>query len=408
MMSFRFFGAFVILLSFPLSFAGCGGGASAGVSSKGIEPGGTHTFRDAGEIHVLPDEITIDTAYPGPPFGFAAANDQTVPLSTVITAGYNFGRSKASIIQSNDFSIQPGNYGDTAINAQFGGTINIGGFLAIVGVGSAAMEVNIRILDITDGVENARVIAVHPVKSYHIGNSMEIGMDLSLGAQLGSATIGEGSVDIGIGTSVPFDRTFARDSKDFGFTALLRRGHTYRFQVVSESRLEFGATGGRGIVSFYSPLAPIPNEIADPVILAIPPQILDASYWLDSVNLPILDQELPSLPLPTNGSQFTIPARNFVIPLPTGDITARLPSVTPKIRPLLPAPFDSVQNSNDILEALGYNTTVRDILAENINRPIPQDPLLIRGVELENLTIDLDNDDASDLKEIKELLKGLD
>jgi len=389
---------FAVSLSFPL-FSGCGGSTSAvGVSPRDgqLEPGATLIFREDGALRVTPDEIEIATAYPGLPFGFAAANDQTVPLSTFLQAGYSFGRSTASIVQSNDFSIQPGKHGETVIHAQFGGTVNVGGFLSVMGLGSASMEVTIKVLDVTDGIENARVVAVHPVESYEIANAAELGADISVGGQVGSATIGEASVDLAIGMAVPFDRTIVRDRTDFGFTALLRRGHDYRFQVCAESKLEIGVSGGNGIVSFYNPLAPIPNEIVDPAILAIPPQVLDVDSWLDSLNWPLLDLEVPAINLPTNVAQFTIPAHNVSV----GNIDLHIPGVSPKIKPTYPAPFQNVQDTNDMLEVLGFNTNMRDILAENINRPIPEDPLLIRGIELEDLTIDLANDTASDLKEI--------
>lgn len=363
-----------------------------------IAPGGMHDFRADGALHVLADDIESETSFL-PVIALAVANENSVPLSSFVWATSYFGRAKATILQSNDFLIQPGNYGETVLQGQFGGTVNIGGFIALVGLGTAKMDVKIRVIDITDP-DRTRVVAVQALNLYEISNSLEIGTDLSVGAQLGSITVGQAGIDLGMGFAIPFERKIVRDSVDFGFTALLRRGHSYRFQVIAESRAELGATGGTGIVSFFNALAPIPNEVADPVLLAIPPQILDTEWWIDKLDWPLLNEELPALELPASGSRFSIPNRVIQVPSPTGPIPIPLPGFSPSISPIYPPPFQNVDDTNDVLNILGYNTNLKDILVTNIDRVLPADPIQFRGIELQDLTIDIANDDSADIKEL--------
>ena len=177
-------------------------------------------------------------------------------------------------------------------------------FLLLLGVGHSKVEVVAELLDTTDPdrvvVVNCKEIAKHRVNS-----AMKPSVDVSLKVEGGAPYIG-GGLGIGTGNLIHYEMLKVRDSVDFGFDVMLRRGHTYRLVVKCKSEsmltaagLGIGAApiGGKSIACFFSP-----EDLADPDVLV--PNLLANHFDR-------LEEIVQILSLPTNGTLANVPLLNL-------------------------------------------------------------------------------------------------
>jgi len=341
-----------------------------------VFPGQTVDFYHPFEERVIPDVIGGEKEFL---LAIAAIGDlpPTLPLSSFLMTSSPIGRANTSIFQYNTVVVDSGDGTETVLTGQISGTVNIKGFMFLSGWGLAESQVAFEVIDVTPGLSDTEhVIARHTLSTYKLQPSYSISAGASLGAKVGSATAGVAGGDLSLGIDIPVSKLVIRDEVPFGFTVLLRRGHTYRLQLVCENKVKIGRSAGRAIISMYNPIAGIPPILTDDALLTIPPSLLDPQEWSMGLNIGLLDKSLPSWSFPDRG----VFAWDW---------------------------WDDYNDTNDILAAFGIPTTPRGLISRYFNRVIPDEELAQPGVDLRRMELTLATDEVEMLNLISDQVEEL-
>lgn len=230
-----------------------------------VVPGQTYVFgpRDSLEgtcdtsLAPFQSNCVIDTAAP-----------PGTPLSSFVVARNRLSRATAEIRQTHDFVLEAGWGAGRQLDARVTGTVDVRGFLLMIGIGHANVEVVVELLDVTDPL-TPLVVGCTTIASHELVSQFSPGVGFGLDIEGGAPYIGGGA---SICASVPlyFQIQPVRDSVDFVLDATLRRGNAYQLVVRAGSEAEVAATGlgvggpfgGRAVASFFDPAA-----LADPDVL---------------------------------------------------------------------------------------------------------------------------------------------
>ncbi len=341
-----------------------------------VLPGQTVDFFDPVAERVIPDAIDGDVEFL---FANAAIGDlpPTLPLSSFLASNSPIGRATTTIFQYNEIEIDPGDGSETVVTGQVSGTVVIRGFMLLAGWGLAEADVDFEIIDVTDtATGDTNVIARHSLKHYTLQPSYSISASASLGAKVGSATAGVAGGDLSLGLDIPLSKLVIRDEVPFGFTALLRRGHTYRLQLVSNNQIKLGRNAGSALISMYNPAASVPPFIVNADVLSVPPSLLDPQTWVTGLEVPLLDKRLPAWSFPDRG----IFAWDW---------------------------WEDFNDTNDILAAFGIPTTPRGLITRYFDRVIPDEELTQPGVDLRRMEFTLATDQVELLNLISDQVAEL-
>lgn len=344
-----------------------------------ILPGQTLDFYNPVVERVVPDDIDGKVEF----FAADAAIGTTpdvLPLSSFVQTSGAIGRANSTIFQYNDITVDPGDGGETVVTAQISGEVFIRGYMLLISWGLAEANVGFEVIDITDTLidpnNDPNTIATHTIASYELRPGFSVSMSTGLGAIIGTATAGAGKADLSLGVGVPLSKRVIRDHKKFGFTVLLRRGHTYRLQLTSSNAVKVGRNAGLARISLWAPLASVPPFISDADILTIPPSLVDPQVWLAGLDLPMLDKRLPSYSFPDRG----IFAWDW---------------------------WDDFDDTNDILAKFGIPTKVRGLVNRFFDRVIPDEEVTQPGVDLRKMEIALATDQVELLNMISDQVEEL-
>jgi hypothetical protein len=341
-----------------------------------VLPGQTIDFYDPLQERVIPDVVDGNVEFLNAD-AFIGTNPGVVPLSSILHARGLISRANSTVYQYNEITIDEGDGSETVVMSQVSGTVVIRGFMLLVAWGQAEAKVYFEIVDVTmDADDDSNVVTRHPVANYELLNEPSISAGTSLGAKVGSATAGIAGGDLSLGVDIPLSKRIIRDEERFGFTALLRRGHTYRLQLVSESKVKLGRSGGQGIVSMYNPLAEIPPFLVDQDLLSIPPSLLDPQTWTDGLNITLLDKRLPSWSFPDRG----IFAWDW---------------------------FEDFGDTNDILTNFGIPITPRGLINRYFDRVVPDEELTQPGVDLRRMNFTVAPDQIELLTQISQQIETI-
>jgi hypothetical protein len=272
-------------------------------STVTLNVGAVHNFDSAQGV-----ESSFDVSL-GPFSGPATAILGTdlpldTPLSSFVCARQRLSRARGEIMRFNDFSLDSSWDSETVIPGRVTGSIDVRGFLLLLGVGQAKVEVVAELLDITDP-ERTIVVNCKEIAKHRVNSAMKPSVDVSLKVEGGAPYIG-GGLGIGTGNLIHYELLKVRDSVDFGFDVMLRRGHSYRLVVKCKSEsmltaagLGLGAAplGGKSIACFFSP-----EDLADPDVFV--PNILANHFDR-------LEEIVELLDIPTNGTLHNVPLLNI-------------------------------------------------------------------------------------------------
>ncbi len=355
-----------------------------------IFPGGYKDFHDPASERVIPDQIVGEIEFfPPPPLGIAAADQETVPLSSLAIAYGPIARARGTVLQSNDFIVPADGAEARPLWAQISGTVFIRGFMVVSGIGQSSFSVDLEIFDVSDDPDNRHpenIVFAENLAEYKSTTQGDVGLELSVGVQLGSATVGQVGLDGGASFSIPLCKEVVRDQKNFGCQALLRRGRRYRVQLVANAQVKLGLQGGVAISSFYSPLAAPPDGLTNPALVSVPPSLIDPQTWLDTLDFAFLDDPLQSLVFPTVGNPaFTVPG--FSVPV-IGSIGVPTTSISSPIQSL----FAGSSTTSGMLLAQGLPLTPRAVIGDLLAITLPDEELLQPGVDLRRLSVTIEVD----------------
>jgi hypothetical protein len=244
--------------------------AAAGVAGAEpvVEPGQTlelGDFESSGG--------SCDTFTPSAFCQYGVEDGRLIGVGDVANA---FARAELHSFHGHEFEISasPGT-AETVLATQISGAVNVRGFLAMFGLGHSRAEVLLRVIDIT-GVtpadegepldpEEGVVVSTQTLSANEIVGSFQP----SIGAEA-SGDVGAphgGSVGLGISAELGLTAQVEpiRESVDFGFDVLLRRGHRYRLLLELQSSNKIGGLSALSIASFYP--------------LLDPPNLLHPDFW---------------------------------------------------------------------------------------------------------------------------------
>jgi hypothetical protein len=277
-----------------------------------VTPSESKVVLQVGEVRAFDDAQGVESSFDvslGPFSGPATAILGTdlpleTPLSSFVCARQRLSRARAEILRFNEFSLDSSWDSETVIPGRVTGSIDVRGFLLLLGVGQAKVEVVAELLDTTDP-ERTIVVNCKEISKHRVNSAMKPSVDVSLKVEGGAPYIG-GGLGIGTGNLIHYELLKVRDSVDFGFDVMLRRGHSYRLVVKCKSEsmltaagLGLGAAplGGKSIACFFSP-----EDLADPDVFV--PNILANHFDR-------LEEIVQLLALPTDGTLHDVPLFNI-------------------------------------------------------------------------------------------------
>lgn len=282
-------------------------------ASAATEPtAGKAVVLRVGEMHAFDTaqglESTFDVSlgpFSGPATAILGADlPVDAPLSSFVCARRRLSRATGEISRFNDFTLDASWGPETVVQGRVTGSIDVRGFLLLLGVGHSKVEVVAELLDTTDP-ERVVVVNCKEIAKHRVNSAMKPSVDVSLKVEGGAPYVG-GGLGIGTGNLIHYEMLKVRDSVDFGFDVMLRRGHTYRLVVKCKSEsmltaagLGIGAAplGGKSIACFFSP-----EDLADPDVFV--PNLLANHFDR-------LEEIVDLLALPTNGALANVPLLNL-------------------------------------------------------------------------------------------------
>jgi hypothetical protein len=323
-----------VLLAVATGLGGCRDAAALPAENSsglpGLEPGGDITFAGAGSQLAQAGGIT-------PVVGVGPENTG-VGCRTDI-AGDRIGARARSLLAGQKHECRVFQYWDfdvaartnaraqrinpaAVLQSQISGTINLRGFLFVMGYGRASVAVDVTLFDLVDPA-NPKPIYSQNIVSYQLDPTIGLQGGLELGAEGGAPYIGI-SGGFQVSFLMPIEVKPVREEITFGFQSLLRRGSTYRVQVdlrtVARQSLVVGLPalsffmGGRGDpdnkLSQVDPTADSENaELGD---------FLNPDYWMDGVNT-LIDSRLSNF-TPSGLKAFAGSTPRFYFPEVTVDL----------------------------------------------------------------------------------------
>jgi len=192
-----------------------------------------------------------------------------------------FARAELRTFHGHEFEIaaSPGT-SEVVLATQISGTVNVRGFLAMFGLGHSRAEVLLRVIDIT-GVapadegepldpEEGVVVSTETLSANELVGSFQPSIGAEASGDVGAPHGGS----VGLAVSVEFGLTARvepiRESVDFGFDVLLRRGHRYRLLLELRSSNKIGGLNALSTASFH----PFSLE---------PPNLLHPDFWTSAL-----------------------------------------------------------------------------------------------------------------------------
>lgn len=333
-------------------------------------PGQSMEFSTPAAGRVVPDDVDgfverLFLAQAAIASDSIAFQTDVVPLSGFARVSTPLSRALTYVYQYNDFEIDAGDGSETVVSAQLSGTVNVKGYMLLVGFGNVREILGIDVIDITnDPNDLSNIVASETFRTYELDPDPGISMSTDVGALLGSATLAEAKAGLSLGVNVPIAKKVIRENFGFGFNVLLRRGHTYRLLFSSQGRAKLGPNAGLGIASFWSPIANVPPFLAGDSVLNVPPSLIDPQVWLTSLDMPMLDKTIPKINFPDVG-EFNF--GNF-------------------------GWFADFNDTNDVLRELNIPTNVRGLVNRFFSNIIPDEAVAQPGVDLRQMQVTLATD----------------
>ena len=325
--------------------------------------------------------------------GLARVNTDTDVLQSSVNAnGSAMKRASAEIIAHHAFTLDPGNGFDTLLFAQVGGSVNMKGFLYIVGIGQTDAEVALQVRDITDSADGP-VVKRYAITKHELEGEFAPSAKAGIGIEGGEPYAGA-KINLGVDTELSIDWDVVDETKDFGFDAWLQRGHTYDLELVIESGAKLGGVAGVADATFFSSGSSSTPDVASPDVWLGPTTEFTSS---DLPNFPI-----PREPLTGSGSYHFPKVKTWFgtyggVNAPVGlnftmDPLGRNFSSTNQVLDFLSIPHNVPNLSTNYL-GLGtrtMNTTMADVASP--------------GVQLTALHIAVEQDKVERLTQIESLL----
>ena len=229
--------------------------------------------------------------------------DTAKPLSAFVTATGRGRRAVSEIGQFNDFEVDPGKRLDALLPAQVSGSVDVNGFLALVGVGQVKAVVKLEVRDVTDDPQGeGELLKTHTISTNSLLGSFSpsagAGLKIDGGAPHGASI---GIVGPSLNFGIKAQKQFVRDGGRFLFDVLLRRGRRYRLMLKARNSVQLGAglKHGLAIASFYSPDDPLLCLTAPLAPSCGPgvPNLVDRQNWLAQLGH-LAEFDLPDIDLP--------------------------------------------------------------------------------------------------------------
>jgi hypothetical protein len=253
--------------------------ASAGAASaqQVVEPGSTVAFAE-------PDLQNRGTPFPADAFNTGLC--LTIPqfpsaeaprLGLALQGVTSLLGARCQVHQYNEFTIPAAAGAEPAgdvLLAEVSGVVKLGGVLAMIGAGRTKSSYVVDVMDVTDGEENATVVAsqllgIDELMGTILNTSLGVTVDIEGGFPYLGAS---GAFNLGIQLPIQIKRVDS--TYEFGIHALLERGRIYRVKVSVNGALDVEVGAGLGFVLF--PAIPNGDLISDQL-----PQLLDPQMWID-------------------------------------------------------------------------------------------------------------------------------
>lgn len=378
-----------ILLAFP-----------AAAQVPVLEPGTVHAFDPA------PDLVTGSCE---PPFlGSCDVVDGEAPLRAYAYGVVSRASASASVAEHHEFAIQAptasGSPPNAVVPAQLAGRVRIRGFLFTMGGATATAAVSLRLVDLTGGLGDPRTVWSGPVADYRAETrpSFAVGAGVGVSVEGGFPYIGaSGEGEIGLEMGISPDLQMIRDEIEFAFPVLLRRGGTYRLQLVLDVETRNRLLAATSIASFY------PADLGGPAV----PNVYNAR---GGSRAGTQNSWLSILTLPSGGKDAVFGGRTGNFGLPKGAADTTCGSVLGLSRNIweqgLVNPFNQLdageaaneQRSDRFLshlfgvapgQAIGPQT-LADSSFMRVGQDDEEEVIDLAGVELERLVLTLGEDPA--------------
>jgi hypothetical protein len=214
---------------------------------------------------------------------FTGSDGERIGANT--RANLGFRRASGTISEYYDFDVDPGagNY-DTVLNAQISGTGQLNGILVLIAGGHVKGSLSVKLYDLgeTGGTMPPEPQLVHQesLASHELTGQLTTGVGFSIKVEGGAPYIGVGAAP-SLGFKIKLQKKFVSDGINFGFGALVRRGHSYRVVFELSSYAKRNAANGISVSRFRDSTDDIPN-------------LLDPENWRESLTGAI-DTRLPAL-----------------------------------------------------------------------------------------------------------------
>ena len=352
-----------------------------------LEPGGQLQYA-VGTLDVVPDAIEGSTSF----FRFGDAiivtdDDPQVPapLDTRVVAQGALSRAAADLLQYVEFTVAHDPAGTSpgrVLTAQLSGHVDIRGFLTLIGLGQSELDVTLEVVEVF-GEGGQLFVHSQPLGSYELMGTFQPSVAAGFGVEVGSATFGQAGVGAGGELGLNLQKQVVRDMVPFGFQVLLRRGETYRVQLVASSQVKLGVAGGSGQVTF-SPSFDVPTNV------------FEVAEWIDSLEIPMLDEGFRNLDLPrTPGARFSFPTINTLLTDIGGfDVSIANGSLFPGIT--------TSNTLNTIRTQFNLPETAREALVDFYGSPTGrvEEGIAEPGIHFRSMQILLEQDTAEQLDQL--------
>ncbi len=238
------------------------------------------------------------------------------PLKSFVCANRRLSRATGEVFRFDDFVVDAewNSAGGlialpeaTALSGRVTGTVDVRGFLVMIGVGQATEEVVVELLDITgldpaapDVLQRAIVVGSQTLSKHELVGALNPGVDLEMTVEGGAAYVGAG-VGATAGNQMNFELLKVADNVDFGLDVMVRRGHVYRLIVKNKTEgiltaagTGVGQAGGKAIASFHDPVVD-PSAGAPNLLKAHMNRLLSISN--DQLQIPVNLVAMQNVPL---------------------------------------------------------------------------------------------------------------
>lgn len=322
------------------------------------------------------------------------SKDPHYPLSALVGTSVAIARRSRTESSTFTFDVETAGAMGRIVPAQISGSVDIRGFLLVVGLAEANASVSLDVVDVTD--TNAP-FSVHcaPIASYDQAISeMTFGLSISYEGSLGSISVIGGTAGNDFEIEIPVTSQVVRDSVTFGFPVLLQLGHSYELQLNFSASAKTGVAGGISVANFSDRFDWDMPNILCPEFLLLP---------LETV-FPFVNDEFPNFTLGDLGLDhvFEFPTLTFDI---GGPLNIPRTTIINGFEVDLPGLTGGFNSTNDLLKSLDIPITILDIIKRILPPPLNPDifaveePIRPAGVFLNDLSVVMDEDEFAQAEE---------